>query len=36
VLESFKQRHPVAFNLLVSGLTLLAGFYIGGGFKGGD
>lgn len=35
VLERFKERHPVAFNLLVAGLTLLAGFNIGGGFQGG-
>lgn len=35
VLESFKERHPVAFNLLVAGLTLLAGFWIGGGFERG-
>ncbi len=33
VLERFKDRHPVAFNLLVAGITLLAGFYIGGGFE---
>lgn len=35
VLERFKDRHPVAFNLVVMGITLLAGFYIGGGFQGG-
>lgn len=35
VLENFKRDHPVAFNLLVSALTLLVGFYIGGGFGGG-
>lgn len=35
VLERFKESHPVAFNLLVAAVTLLAGFYIGGGFKGG-
>lgn len=35
VLERFKERHPVAFNLVVAGLTLLAGFYVGGGFQGG-
>ncbi len=33
VLENFKEQHPVAFNLLVAGLTLLAGFWIGGGFE---
>lgn len=36
VLERFKNSHPVAFNLCVAGLTLLAGFYLGGGFKGGE
>ena len=35
VLERFKDLHPVAFNLVVMGITLLAGFYIGGGFQGG-
>lgn len=35
VLEKFKHRHPVLFNLAIAALTLLAGFYIGGGFGGG-
>ena len=35
VLEQFKHRHPVLFNLTIAALTLLAGFYIGGGFGGG-
>ena len=36
VLERFKERHPVAFNLVVMAVTLLAGFWVGGGFKGGE
>lgn len=35
MLERFKESHPVAFNLVVMAITLLAGFYIGGGFQGG-
>ena len=35
VLERLKHDHPVLFNLAVAGATLLAGFYIGGGFGGG-
>ena len=35
VLERFKESHPVTFNLLIAVATLLAGFQVGGGFKGG-
>lgn len=35
VLERLKESHPVAFNLVVAGLTLIAGFIVGGGLQGG-
>lgn len=35
VLEQFKHRHPVLFNLAFAAIAFLAGFYITGGFGGG-
>jgi hypothetical protein len=35
VLQQFKHRHPVLFNLAFAAIAFLAGFYITGGFGGG-